>query len=100
MNIGLLIRLFLCIMCLGCFLYAYIKEQNVITKLRLQIPVISHQLELAQQENTRLQFEIDQFENPVHLMEILRRPEYGHLKHPLVKDVLTISIPREPKVQK
>ncbi len=95
MNTGLLIRLFLCIVSLGGFLYSYIQEQNVITRLRLQIPASSHELEIVSQDITRLQFEIDQFENPMHLMELSRLPEYRHLKHPLVKEVLTITVSPE-----
>lgn len=92
MNAGLLLRLFLCIVFLGGFLYAYIAKQNEITKLRLEIPSLSKKLDIVLQENTRLQFEIDQFENPLNLMEIARRPEYRHLKHPLLNEIVTIEV--------
>jgi len=48
---------------IGIFLYAYISKQNSITELRLQVPIGSKALQAIQQENTRLQFEIDRFEN-------------------------------------
>lgn len=93
MNKGVLFRLFLAILTLGIFLYAYINKQNAITELRLSIPAMAKELEVAKQENTRLQFEIDQFENPLHLMELARRPEFRHLKHPLLKEIVTLNKP-------
>lgn len=92
MNFNLLIRIFFCILMAGFFLYAYIDKQNSITKLRLEIPILSKKVEMLEQENIRLQFEIDQFENPLNLMEISRRPEYRHLKHPLLNEILTIEV--------
>lgn len=94
MNLGIFIRVFLCILTLGVFLYAFINRQNHITELRLQIPVAARELQVIEQENTRLQFELDQFENPVHLMELARRPEFRHLKHPLVNEIITIYVPK------
>ncbi len=88
MNYGYLIRLSLCIVVCGLLLYSYISKQNAITKVRLEIPKLMKQLEVVQQENTRLQFEIDQFENPLHLMEIANRAEYRHLKHPMQNEVI------------
>lgn len=93
MNTGFLFRIFLSILCLGVFLYLYINKQNGITELRLEIPQTAKELEALVQENTRLQFEIDRFENPLHLMELARRPEYRHLKHPLLKDIVTLPAP-------
>lgn len=90
MNPFLVIRLFSCILVLGLCLYYYIEKQNEITELRLAIPALTKELRAIQQENTRMQFEIDRFENPVHLIELARRPEYSHLKHPLVKDVIIL----------
>lgn len=93
MNLGIFIRLFLCVFVLGMFLYAFISKQNQITQLRLQIPIAGRALQEIQEENTRLQFEIDQFENPMHLMELSRRPEFSHLKHPFANEIITIYIP-------
>ncbi len=94
MNMGIFIRVFLCILTLGIFLYAFINKQNHITELRLQIPIAARELQAIQQENIRLQFEIDQFENPTHLMELARRPQFSHLKHPLANEIITIPVPR------
>lgn len=87
MNLGVLIRILICAFVAGFFLYAYISKQNTITQLRLEIPSTFQQLKAITQENTRLQFEIDQFENPTYLLELSKRPEYSHLKYPLVHEV-------------
>ena len=93
MNRPLLIRLFFCIFVFSLFLYLYLQSQNEITNLRLQIPKYQKDLEMICQENTRLQFEIDQFENPINLMNLARKPEYSHLKHPLIKDIIQVPLP-------
>lgn len=96
MNIGIFIRICFCILIVGILLYAFINKQNQITELRLQIPVASKELEMIQQENTRLQFEVDQFENPNHLMELARQPQFSHLKHPLVNEIIKVQVLGEP----
>ncbi|MEZ5314956.1 MAG: hypothetical protein R3E91_01920 [Chlamydiales bacterium] len=93
MNIGIFIRIFLCILIMGLFLYAFINQQNHITELRLQIPIRNCELQAIEQENVCLQFEIESFENPAHLMELARRPEFSHLKSPLMNEVITIYLP-------
>lgn len=95
MKIGILIRVFIAIITLGGFLYAYINKQNEITELRLQIPMLAKSVAEIEQENTRLRFEIDQFENPDHLMELIKRPEFCHLKHPLLKDIAEVKVEKE-----
>lgn len=97
MNFGLLFRVFLCISLFGGFLYAYIEKQNAITKLRLEIPVLSKKVEILAQENIRYKFEIEQFENPLNLMELARKPEYSHLKHPLLNEIITVEVLKENK---
>lgn len=93
MNSGIFIRFLMCILVIGIFLYAYITKQNNITELRLQIPIAAKELEEVNQENTRLQFEIDQFENPQHLMEFASQPQFSHLKHPLLNEIITLEVP-------
>ncbi|MCH9610154.1 MAG: hypothetical protein S4CHLAM81_07320 [Chlamydiales bacterium] len=91
MKLGLLIRIFICIAATAAFLYFYIEKQNRITQLRLEIPQLARQVELLRQEIVRVQFEVDQFENPVHLLELARKPEYGHLRQPKVNEIVTIQ---------
>lgn len=92
MNVGIFVRVVICILSLGIFLYSFISKQNVITKLRLEIPAVSKELHLLQEENVRLQFEIDQFENPLALMELSRRPQFSHLKYPLINEIITLPV--------
>lgn len=91
MKLGLLIRIFICIITAAAFLYFYIDKQNQITKLRVEIPQLNRELEQIRQEIARVQFEVDQFESPVHLLELSRKPEYGHLRQPKVNEVVVIQ---------
>ena len=86
----ILVRVFVCIFAVGLTLYFYVHEQNDLTELRLQIPVIEKELRKLQEENHRLEYQIDRFENPIHLMELARQPEYRHLKHPYLRDVIIL----------
>lgn len=87
---SLLIRLGLCLSVSGVFLYSYLDKQNELTQLKIRLPEVEREIKLIQEENRRLAYEIDQFENPSHLIEIAHYPEYGHLKHPLLKEILTV----------
>lgn len=93
MNIAIFIRVLICIAITGIFLYAYITKQNTITQLRLQIPIAAKELDGVHQENTRLQFEIDQFESPEHLMELSSQPQFSYLKYPLLNEIITLEVP-------
>lgn len=101
MNKGLLTRLLTCIFFLGFLLYSYIEKQNQLTQLRICIPELAKDVKQIREENTRLQYEIDQFENPQHLMELARHGEFTHLKHPLLKEILTCQegIALQPSTQ-
>jgi hypothetical protein len=91
MNKGLLIRIFICIFTFGLCLYSYIDMQNQVTQLRIALPALNKEIKAIQEENMRLQYEIDQFENPAHLMEVARLNEFSHLKHPLLKEVVSLE---------
>ncbi|NGX61258.1 MAG: hypothetical protein K940chlam9_00741 [Chlamydiae bacterium] len=88
--LGTFVRLFLAILLLGGFLYSYIRKQNTITELRLQIPIVAKKLHEIEQENIHLQFQVEAFEDPAHLLDLLSEPEYSHLKFPRNDDVLII----------
>lgn len=88
---ALTFRLFLCLGALGICLFSYIEKQNELTKLRIQIPLVSKEIRVIHEENTRLQYEIEQFESPEHLLELARQSEFSHLKQPLVKEILTVA---------
>ena len=65
----------------------------------MQVPKLERKLKAIQEENTRLEFAIEKFENPINLMELSRKPEYSHLKHPIISDIIHLKLPndQEPK---
>ena len=89
MNKITLLRILFCIFLFSLFLYSYTDQQNTLTDLRIRLPLVAKEIKTIREENKRLQYEIDQFENPQRLMELARHSEFSHLKHPLVKEVLT-----------
>ena len=88
---GPLIRILVCIGVFGVFLYSYVDKQNAVTRRRLEIPVLAKEIKDLKEVNTRLQFEIDLFESPEHLMELARHSEYSGLKQPMLKDILSMK---------
>ena len=91
MNRGLLIRLCICLLVFSLCLYKYINRINELTEIKLALPKIEKKILSLKEENSKLKYEIDQFENPKRLMELAKSPEFAHLKHPLVKDILKIE---------
>ena len=91
MNRSLLIRLLICVFVLGGFFFVYLEKMVEMTQLRLQIPAAARELHALKEDNTRLQYEVDRFENPVHLMELASKPEFGHLKFPKVNEIVRIT---------
>lgn len=87
-----LFRLFVCIALCGISLYAYVNKHNALTMVRMRVPIAAKELALVEEENVRLQFAIEKFENPLHLMELARKPEFAHLKHPYVQDILSVDM--------
>jgi len=87
-----LIRLFICVFILGISLYSYINQHNHLTELRIQVPLLTKKLKSLEDENTRLMFEIEKFENPLNLMDLARKPQYGYLKHPYVSDIIHLQL--------
>ena len=84
-------KITLCLLVLSLFLYSYVDKQNDVTRLKIELPKIAKDVRFLSEENKKLQYAIDQFENPIHLMELSRSHEYAHLKHPYVKDVLKVK---------
>lgn len=87
---GLLIRVLLCIGVVGLCLYSYVDTQNEVTKLRLEIPVLAKDIKDLKEKKTQLQYEIDLFESPEHLIEMARMSEFSHLKYPISKEILMV----------
>lgn len=91
MNKNIMIRSFICIFVLALTLYSYVDQQNALTKLRLSIPVLAKEVRDLREESTRLEYEIDLFESPQHLMTLANRSEFSHLKHPMAKEVIVMN---------
>lgn len=87
-----LYKLLFCLLVAGITLYASIRQLNQLTTLRRELPPLSKEVKALQEENHRLQYEVDRFENPLHLIELARKPEYGHLKYPFNSDILILPM--------
>lgn len=85
------LQVFLCILIAGITLFLYIDKLNALTELRLEIPALAKEVKQIQEENIRLRYEIDQFESPIHLMELARKPEFSHLKYPHFDDEIVLE---------
>lgn len=90
MTRGILIRLLICIFFLGGVLCLYIDKQNDLTGFKIEIPRLMRSLSTIEGEVVQLRYEVEQIESPERLMELLRSPEFAHLKYPLVDDVVVI----------
>ncbi|MBI5272594.1 MAG: hypothetical protein HY861_01250 [Chlamydiia bacterium] len=86
----MLVRLGICLVALGFCLYSYLEAQNGLTETKIRIPTVDREIRLIREESRRLSYEIDRFNSPAHLIELAHRPEFGHLKHPLLKEILTV----------
>ncbi len=87
----MLVQVLACIGLGGGLLYHYVDEQNKITRLRLAIPQLAKEIRDIQEQNTQLQYHIDRFESPENLMQLALRPEFGHLRYPTCKEILTVN---------
>lgn len=92
----LFIRVFICIFCAGLTLYKSIDKLNELTELQLSIPALTKEVKEIHEKNLELQYEIERFESPIHLMELARKPEFGHLKYPAINQVIILP---EPSIQ-
>jgi len=91
MKRGTLIKSF-ALMVLCVFLFTKtLEKQNSVTAARLEIPALRSELRAINEENTRLQYTVDAFENPETLLELLRQQEYSHLKHPFISQVVCLK---------
>lgn len=87
---SLLIKLLVCLIAAGITLYAIVEHQNGLTELRVAIPALNAEVKDLLEENLRLEYQLDCFENPVHLLELARKPEFGHLKYPNSDEVIVL----------
>lgn len=90
MQRGLLLQLAFCLGVLSLCLYSYQSKQNELTHLKIYLPQLEKEILTVREETQRLQFEIDRTQSPSRLIELAHQPEFCHLKHPLLKEVLTV----------
>lgn len=83
-------RLGVCVAIFGYCLFSYLEQQTIVTQLKIQLPEIEREIASLREESRRLQYEIERFENPGHLIELAHLPEFSHLKHPLLREILTV----------
>ena len=91
MNSKFIFHIFMCVFLCGFFLYSYLGKQNELTRLKIEIPQIARELQVLQEKNTELKYEIDRFESPEHLMELARQERFSHLMHPLMHEVVLLQ---------
>ncbi len=84
------IRLGVCFVTFGFCLYSYLHQQNMLTQVKMQLPRREKEMELVREEIRRLSYELDQYESPNRLIELAHLPEFSHLKHPVLKEILTV----------
>lgn len=87
----MLIRVLGCLTVFSIYLYQIIQKQNALNYLSLQIPKLAKEVKTLEEENLLLQFRIDSFESPDHLMKLAHSPEYTHLQYPFLEDVTALQ---------
>lgn len=87
------LRLFICMFAAVWTIYTLIEKQNELVELRLAIPVLEKEVRRIEEGNTRLKYEIELFESPIHLMELARKPQFSHLKFPYNPDIIVLPAP-------
>lgn len=86
-----LVKIFICIFCFGVSLYIYLDKLNSQSELKVQVPQIAKEIELIEQDLVNLNYQIESFKNPTHLLNLALRPEFGHLKFSRQSDVMLIT---------
>jgi len=86
----MLTKILACVIITGVMLIGFVKKQNQLTRLRLEIPILEKSVRNINEENWRLKYAIEQFEQPVHLIELSRKPEFSHLKHPYLEEIVIL----------
>ena len=83
-------RLGFCVAIFGWGLFSYLNKQQELAQIKVQLPELEKRLHVIQEENRRMLCEIEELENPSRLIELVHRPEFGYLKHPLLREILTV----------
>lgn len=92
MNKNIIFKILICLFSFGICLYSYLEKQNKLTSLKIKVPKVAKEIETLSAEIKKIQYEVEVYENPAYLMQLIRKPEFGYLKHPFIEDVLTIPV--------
>ena len=57
----------------------------------MHLPKLTKEIQAIQEVNANLQYQIECFENPQHLLSLAGSPKYAHLKFPFTEEVLTVK---------
>lgn len=57
----------------------------------MRLPKLTKEIQAIQEVNANLQYQIECFENPQHLLNLASSPKYDHLKFPFTEEVLTVK---------
>ena len=91
MNIAFIARISICIFVVGLTLCAYVDKQNEVTRCKIAIPKIQHEIDDLLMQKQKLTFIVDRFESPSNLLQLAKLPEYSHLRYPIQRDVFTLE---------
>ena len=87
----MLLRLLICTLFAGSLLYTYIDKLNSLTELKMEIPDLAYQVKKLEEEIDEISFEIERFETPAHLVQLLSEKEWSHLRYPTKDEVVVIE---------
>ena len=85
-----IVQVGICVSVFGWCLYSYMNQQNALTRVKMQLPQVEKEMQMIREESRRLSYQIDLFESPSHLIELAHAPEFSHLKHPILREILTV----------
>ncbi|OGN59739.1 MAG: hypothetical protein A3F40_03925 [Chlamydiae bacterium RIFCSPHIGHO2_12_FULL_27_8] len=91
MNKSFIIKISICLLTFAICLYSYVEKQNELTSIKIEIPKVFSDIENLKEEIKKMQYEVESFENPQYLMQLMQKPQFGHLKHPFVDEVLMLK---------
>ena len=85
------VKLIICLFVFGVCLYSYINKQNELTALKMELPKLAKDIVDLKEEIKKMQYEVESYENPQYFMDLVRKPQFGYLKHPFIEEVLQVT---------
>ncbi len=86
-------QILVCVAALGGMLYSYLNTQNALALCRMRLPALAKEVAVINEENTRISYDIERFEDPKNLMRLAKQQAYRHLKQPLQDLVVLVPCP-------